>query len=58
MNFATKITGEKGEEEEANDVPQVNGMTTSPGQDQATVIRTSMLYRGNAGLNPPMDSPL
>jgi phycobilisome core-membrane linker protein len=48
----------KRKQEEANDVPQVNGMTTSPGQDQATVIRTSMLYRGNAGLNPPMDSPL
>jgi phycobilisome core-membrane linker protein len=48
----------KRKQEEANDVPQVNGMTTTPGQDQATVIRTSMLYRGNAGLNPPMDSPL
>ncbi len=48
----------KRKQEEANDVPQIKGMTTSSGQDQATIIRTSMLYRGNAGLNPPMDSPL
>nr|WP_250395106.1 phycobilisome rod-core linker polypeptide [Synechococcus sp. MU1655] len=48
----------KRKQEEADDVPQINGMTTSAGQDQATMIRTSMLYRGNAGLNPPTDSPL
>ena len=48
----------KRKQEEADDVPQINGMATSTGQDQATVIRTSMLYRGNAGLNPPTDSPL
>jgi phycobilisome core-membrane linker protein len=48
----------KRKQEEANDVPQIKGMATSSGQDQATIIRTSMLYRGNAGLNPPMDSPL
>ena len=45
-------------QEEANDVPRINGMMTSPGQDQSTIIRTSMLYRGNAGLNPPTDSAI
>ena len=48
----------KRKQEESNVVPQINGMSTSKGQDQATVIRTSMLYRGNAGLNPPKNSPL
>ncbi len=45
-------------QDEADDVPRIKGMTTAPGQDQATVIRTSMLYRGNAGLNPPTNQPL
>ena len=38
-----------------NEVPRVQGMETSPGQSQSTVIRTASLYRGNSALNPPKD---
>nr|WP_232199623.1 phycobilisome rod-core linker polypeptide [Synechococcus sp. RS9916] len=41
-----------------NEVPRIQGMETSPGQSQSTVIRTASLYRGNSALNPPKDSAI
>ena len=41
-----------------NEVPRVQGMETTPGQSQSTVIRTASLYRGNSALNPPKDSAI
>ena len=37
---------------EANTAPSVTGMTTAPGQSQATVTKTASLYAGNAAINP------
>ncbi len=39
-------------------VPRVDGMLTTAGQPQSTLIRTASLYRGNAGLNPPTNSAI
>ena len=40
---------------ETNEVPRLDGMQTKGGVAQSTVQRTASLYRGNAGLTPPMD---
>ena len=44
--------------DEASTVPTISGMDSSNGKTQATMQRTASLYRGNAGLNPPIDEKI
>ena len=48
----------RAESRTTNEVPRIEGMDTTSGQSQATMIRTASLYRGNAGLNPPTDDAI
>ena len=43
---------------ETDQVPRMDGMNTRGDVTQATQQRTAALYRGNAGLNPTIDSAI
>ena len=43
---------------EPDQVPRMDGMNTTGDVTQATQQRTAALYRGNAGMNPAMDSAI
>ncbi|BEV36753.1 phycobilisome rod-core linker polypeptide [Synechococcus sp. M16CYN] len=43
---------------EEKTVPRIDGMNTNFGIAQVTLQRTAALYRGNAGLNPPIDAAM
>ncbi len=38
--------------DQSDETPSIHGMTTTPGQSQATVTRTASLYQGNSAINP------
>ena len=43
---------------ESNQVPRMDGMNTRGDVTQATQQRTAALYRGNAAMNPAMNSAI